>query len=85
MGQSRVTIPWRRLKWISQTYLQTWRSVYLVASYPLHCWRGSVSAMLTKSEDWGSSYERWDFKALPGHPYRLFLSAQTLETLMQEP
>lgn len=27
-------------------------------------------------------YQRWDFQELPGHPYRLFLSARMLETLM---
>jgi GNAT superfamily N-acetyltransferase len=30
-------------------------------------------------------YQHWDFTALPGHPYRLFLSAKQLEAMMQEP
>ncbi len=30
-------------------------------------------------------YQRWDFEELPGHPYRLFLSAQRLEAMMAEP
>jgi GNAT superfamily N-acetyltransferase len=29
-------------------------------------------------------YQRWDFQEMPGHPYRLFLSAKRLEALMQE-
>lgn len=29
-----------------------------------------------------SFYERWDFQELPGHPYRLFLSSETLNVLM---
>jgi GNAT superfamily N-acetyltransferase len=29
-------------------------------------------------------YRQWDFEELPGHPYRLFLSAKRLEALMQE-
>jgi GNAT superfamily N-acetyltransferase len=29
-------------------------------------------------------YQRWDFRELPGHPYRLFLSAQSLDALMKE-
>lgn len=29
-----------------------------------------------------SFYRRWDFAELPGHPYRLFLSGQTLAALM---
>jgi GNAT superfamily N-acetyltransferase len=27
-------------------------------------------------------YQRWDFAQLPGHPYRLFLSSQTLTAMM---
>ena len=30
-------------------------------------------------------YKHWDFQELPGHPYRLFLSARRLEALMHEP
>ena len=30
-------------------------------------------------------YRRWDFEELPGHPYRLFLSAQRLALMMEEP
>jgi GNAT superfamily N-acetyltransferase len=29
-------------------------------------------------------YQHWDFEELPGNPYRLFLSAQRLEALMNE-
>jgi GNAT superfamily N-acetyltransferase len=29
-----------------------------------------------------SFYQRWDFKQLPGHPYRLFLDARTLAAMM---
>lgn len=32
-----------------------------------------------------SFYQRWDFAALPGNPYRLFLSAQTLSAMMARP
>jgi GNAT superfamily N-acetyltransferase len=28
-------------------------------------------------------YERFDFRELPGHPYRLFLSAQQLDAMME--
>lgn len=28
-------------------------------------------------------YQRWDFEELPGQPYRLFLSAQKLATMME--
>lgn len=30
-------------------------------------------------------YQRWDFAELPGHPYRLYLSAGVLAALMQPP
>jgi GNAT superfamily N-acetyltransferase len=29
-------------------------------------------------------YRQWDFEELPGHPYRLFLSAKRLEAMMEE-
>ena len=29
-------------------------------------------------------YRQWDFAELPGHPYRLFLSAKHLEAMMEE-
>jgi GNAT superfamily N-acetyltransferase len=29
-------------------------------------------------------YQHWDFEELPGHPYRLYLSAKRLEALMHE-
>jgi len=32
-----------------------------------------------------SFYQHWDFQELPGHPYRLFLSANRLEAMMREP
>lgn len=32
-----------------------------------------------------SYYTRWDFEELPGNPYRLFLGANTLATMMQKP
>jgi len=31
-----------------------------------------------------SFYQKWDFKELPGHPYRLFVSYQQLEAMMTE-
>jgi len=30
-------------------------------------------------------YKRWDFAELPGNPYRLFLSSQTLTAMMRQP
>ena len=30
-------------------------------------------------------YQQWDFQEVPGHPYRLFLSAKRLEAMMAPP
>jgi hypothetical protein len=30
-------------------------------------------------------YQQWDFEPLPGHPYRLFLSANRLAAMMEGP
>ena len=30
-------------------------------------------------------YRQWDFEELPGHPYRLFLSAKRLDAMMAGP
>jgi GNAT superfamily N-acetyltransferase len=30
-------------------------------------------------------YQQWDFEPLPGHPYRLFLSAQRLAAMLEGP
>ena len=32
-----------------------------------------------------SFYQHWDFREMPGHPYRLFLSAKRLCTMMETP
>jgi len=29
-------------------------------------------------------YRQWDFESLPGHPYRLYLSAQRLKAMMEQ-
>jgi GNAT superfamily N-acetyltransferase len=36
-------------------------------------------------DDAKAFYRRWEFEELPGHPYQLFLSAQRLDAMMQEP
>jgi GNAT superfamily N-acetyltransferase len=43
-----------------------------------------VAAILDCIDDSAKAfYAKWDFVELPGHPYRLFLSARRLEALMQ--
>ena len=29
-------------------------------------------------------YQRWDFEEVPGHPYRLYLSAKRLDAMMEQ-
>jgi GNAT superfamily N-acetyltransferase len=36
------------------------------------------------NDDAKAFYQHWDFEELPGHPYRLLLSAKRLETMMEE-
>jgi hypothetical protein len=36
------------------------------------------------SDNAKSFYQHWDFQELPGHPYRLFLSAKRLKAMMGE-
>lgn len=37
------------------------------------------------SDDAKTFYQQWDFEELPGHPYRLFLSARRLEAMVEKP
>jgi GNAT superfamily N-acetyltransferase len=63
----------------------------LLASALRDCWEAGrtfafVAVLLDCVSDAAKSfYQRYDFQELPGHPYRLFLSAQLLDALMQEP
>ena len=36
------------------------------------------------NDDAKAFYQHWDFAELPGHPYRLFLSAKQLDAMMEE-
>ena len=36
------------------------------------------------SQEAKAFYQRWDFEELPGHPFRLFLSAQRLLSMMED-
>ncbi len=37
------------------------------------------------NEESRSFYQKWDFQALPGSPYRLYLSAKQLHAMIQRP
>lgn len=43
-----------------------------------------VAVILDCTSDRAKSfYQHWDFEPLPGHPYRLFLSAERLKAMME--
>lgn len=45
-----------------------------------------IAVVLDCISDAGKAfYQQWDFAELPGHPYRLLLSAKQLDVMMQEP
>ena len=43
-----------------------------------------IAVILDCADDMAKAfYQRYDFRELPGHPYRLFLSAQQLDAMME--
>ena len=60
----------------------------LLAQALRDCWQAGktfpfVAVVLDCINDSAKTfYERWDFAELPGHPFRLFLNAKHLETIM---
>jgi len=64
----------------------------LLVAQALHdCWEAGktfafVAVILDCLNDTAKAfYEHWDFRALPGYPYRLFVSAKQLEAMMRTP
>jgi hypothetical protein len=61
----------------------------LLAQALRDCWEAGktfafVALILDCIDDKAKSfYQRFDFQELPGHPYRLFVSAQQLEAMMK--
>ena len=62
----------------------------LLAQALRDCWEGGrtfafVAVILDCINDAAKAfYQHWDFAELPGHPYRLFLTAKRLEAMMEE-
>jgi len=60
----------------------------LLAQALCDCWEAGktfafVAVILDCAGDAAKAfYEHWDFRELPGHPYRLFLSAKQLDAMM---
>jgi GNAT superfamily N-acetyltransferase len=87
----RRAVPVAILAWlgVSQTYQGQKRGDRLLAQALRDCHHAGqtfafVAVILDCLDDSVKAfYQRWDFAELPGHPYRLFLSAQTLSTMMR--
>ena len=62
----------------------------LLAQALRDCWEAGKTFALVAvildciHDDAKAFYRRWDFEELPGHPYRLFLSAKRLDAMMAE-
>ena len=63
----------------------------LLAQALRDCWEAGktfpfIAVLLDCINDTAKAfYQRWDFEELPGHPFRLFLSAKRLEAMMEQP
>jgi GNAT superfamily N-acetyltransferase len=74
---------------VDQRHQQRGLGSRLLAQALRDCWEASqafpfVAVVLDCVSDSAKSfYHRWDFAELPGHPYRLYLSAKTLEAMVQ--
>jgi GNAT superfamily N-acetyltransferase len=62
---------------LAQALRDCWEAgkTFAFVAVVLDCLNGAAKAF----------YRRWDFEELPGHPYRLFLSAKRLDAMMEEP
>jgi hypothetical protein len=60
----------------------------LLAQALRDCWKaGRTFAFVALildclSDEAKAFYQHWDFQELPGHPYRLYLSAKRLDAMM---
>jgi len=89
----RRALPVAELAWlgVSQSYQSQRLGDLLFAQALRDCFEAGqtfafVAVILDCVNDRAKSfYERWDFAELPGNPYRLYLSAQTLAAMMRQP
>ena len=89
----RRTLPVAILAWlgVSKTHQGQGLGRLLLARALLDCHEaGKTFAFIAVildciNDESRSFYQKWDFQALPGSPYRLYLSAKQLEAMIQAP
>jgi GNAT superfamily N-acetyltransferase len=87
----RRTLPVAVLAWLGVATAHQGRGLgrLLMAQALRDCWEaGRTFAFIAVILDCASDaartfYHRWDFEELPGHPYRMFLSAKRLAAMME--
>ncbi len=87
----RRQLPIAVLAWLGVATFHQRRGVgQLLLAQALHdCWEAGqtfafVAVVLDCINDAAKAfYQHWDFEELPGHPYRLFLSAKKLNAMME--
>ncbi len=86
----RRQLPVAILAWLGVDVVQQGRGLgrLLIAQALRDCWEAGktfafVAVILDCLNDAGKAfYARWDFRELPGRPYRLFVSAKQLDKMM---
>jgi GNAT superfamily N-acetyltransferase len=89
----RRQLPVAVLAWLGVDSSQQGKGLggVLLAQALRDCWEAGktfafVAVVLDCVNDAAKAfYERWDFRELPGHPYRLFVSAKQLDSMMKTP
>jgi GNAT superfamily N-acetyltransferase len=89
----RRTLPVAILAWlgVSKTYQGQGLGRLLLAQSLVDCHEaGKTFAFIAVildciNDEARSFYQKWDFQALPGSPYRLYLGAKQLEAMVQGP
>jgi GNAT superfamily N-acetyltransferase len=88
----RRLLPVAVLAWLGVSHSEQGHGlgVLLLAQALLDCYEAGktfafVAVILDCVSDAAKAfYKRWDFEELPGHPYRLFLSAQRLQAMVEQ-
>ena len=89
----RRLLPVAVLAWLGVQSSQQGRGLgrLLVAQALRDCWDAGrtfafVAVVLDCANDLAKAfYQQWDFRELPDHPYRLFVSAKQLDAMMKSP
>ena len=89
----RRVLPVASLAWrgVSEVYQGQGLGRLLMAQALCDCYEAGktfafIAVMMDCVNDAAKAfYQQWDFEPLPGHPYRLFLSAKRLAAMMAGP